>query len=282
MRIARATIDGRAEFVVGDDSGRWSVLSQLGLNYADTPALVADEQRIRAAAADIEHVLRIDDANLLNPIVRPGKILAIGLNYASHARETGATPPEKPLVFAKYTSSLNGPFAEVVIGPRVTEQADYESELAVVIGATAKGVSQAQAESHIFAYAVGNDVSSRDAQRSDGQFSRSKSADGFCPIGPWMSTADSVENPRDLRVTSTVNGEPRQTGSTADMIFSVRELISYLSTTITLEPGDVILTGTPPGVGLGFTPPRFLQPGDVVECAIDGLGAIRNTFVSDS
>ena len=279
MRIARTTIAGAPEFIVGDDSGKWTALSSLGLSYADTPALIGDIDRIRESVAGIDHTLEVAESQLLTPVVRPGKILAIGLNYASHARETGATPPEKPLVFAKYTSSLNGPFADVVIGSRVTDQADYESELVVVIGAAAKGVSSDDAESHVFAYAVGNDVSARDAQRADGQFSRSKSADTFCPIGPWLTTADSVANPRELQVTSTVNGEPRQTGSTADMIFSVREQISYLSTTITLEPGDVILTGTPPGVGLGFTPPRFLKPGDVVECTVESLGTIRNRFV---
>jgi len=279
LRIARTTIAGAPEFIVGDDSGKWTALSSLGLSYADTPALIGDIDRIRESVAGIDHTLEVAESQLLTPVVRPGKILAIGLNYASHARETGATPPEKPLVFAKYTSSLNGPFADVVIGSRVTDQADYESELVVVIGAAAKGVSSDDAESHVFAYAVGNDVSARDAQRADGQFSRSKSADTFCPIGPWLTTADSVANPRELQVTSTVNGEPRQTGSTADMIFSVREQISYLSTTITLEPGDVILTGTPPGVGLGFTPPRFLKPGDVVECTVESLGTIRNRFV---
>lgn len=279
MRIARTTIAGAPEFIVGDSSGKWTALSSLGLSYADTPALIGDIDRIRESVAGIDYTLEVAESQLLTPVVRPGKILAIGLNYASHARETGATPPEKPLVFAKYTSSLNGPFADVVIGSRVTDQADYESELVVVIGAAAKGVFSDDAESHVFAYAVGNDVSARDAQRADGQFSRSKSADTFCPIGPWLTTADSVANPRELQVTSTVNGEPRQTGSTADMIFSVREQISYLSTTITLEPGDVILTGTPPGVGLGFTPPRFLKPGDVVECTVEGLGTIRNRFV---
>ena len=279
MKIARAMLPDGPEFIVGDDPGKWSPLSALDLAYPDTGALINDFDRLRNRFPGAAQILDISEEDLLNPVVRPGKILAVGLNYASHAQETGATPPEKPLIFAKYPSSLNGPFADVVIGPRVTNQADYEAELAVVIGKPAKRVSPEDAESHIFAYAVANDVSARDAQKSDGQFSRSKSADTFCPIGPWLTTAEEVADPYDLQVTSTVNGEPRQSGSTADMLFNVRELISYLSTTITLEPGDVILTGTPPGVGLGFTPPRFLQPSDVVECAITGLGAIRNRFV---
>jgi 2-keto-4-pentenoate hydratase/2-oxohepta-3-ene-1,7-dioic acid hydratase (catechol pathway) len=127
---------------------------------------------------------------------------------------------------------------------------------------------------------VANDVSARDWQRSDGQFSRSKSADTFCPIGPWITVAGDITSSSDLKLTSSVNGEPRQTGSTREMVFGVASLISYLSTTITLVPGDVILTGTPPGVGLGFTPPRFLEPGDVVECSVEGLGVIRNRFVA--
>lgn len=279
MRIARTMLAGRPEFIVSDESGTWTALSALDLAYPDTRSLIEDFDRLRSRFAGKTQPLDIAEEELLNPVVRPGKILAVGLNYASHAKETGATPPEKPLIFAKYPSSLNGPFADVMIGPPVTEQADYESELAVVIGNPAKRIRREEAESHVFAYAVANDVSARDAQKSDGQFSRSKSADTFCPIGPWLTTGEEVGNPYDLEVTSTVNGEPRQTGSTADMLFDVSELISYLSTTITLEAGDVILTGTPPGVGLGFSPPRFLESGDVVECAITGLGTIRNRFV---
>ena len=187
--------------------------------------------------------------------------------------------PERPLIFAKYPNSLTGPFADVEIGPHVTEQADYEVELAVIIGRTAKGVAEADALDYVFGYAVANDVSARDWQRSDGQFSRSKSADTFCPIGPWITTADEFDRPDAFQLSSTVNGEPRQSGVTSDMIFGTAELINYLSAAITLNPGDVILTGTPPGVGLGFKPPRFLRDGDVVTCSISGLGSIRNRFV---
>ncbi|WP_458114366.1 fumarylacetoacetate hydrolase family protein [Arthrobacter sp. R1-13] len=281
MRIARTMFDGGPEFIVSDESSTWTPLTSLGLSYPDTRALIEDINNVHSRLAGTTPTLEVAQEELLNPVVRPGKILAVGLNYASHAQETGAVPPEKPLIFAKYSSSLNGPFADVVIGPRVTDQADYEAELAVIIGRPAKRVSREDAASHVFAYAVANDVSSRDAQKSDGQFSRSKSADTFCPIGPWLTTAEEIPDPYNLSVTSTVNGEARQTGSTADMIFNISELIFYLATTITLETGDVILTGTPPGVGLGFKPPRFLQPGDVVECGITGLGTIRNRFVVD-
>ena len=280
MRIGRITGNAAPEFAVSGNDGTWVRLTQLGLDYPDTESLIADAENIRArlAARPVPGVDMPQDA-FDCPVVRPSKMLAVGLNYASHAKETGATVPESPLIFAKYPNSLTGPFADVEIGPRVTEQADYEVELAVIIGRTAKGVSEADALDYVFGYAVANDVSARDWQRSDGQFSRSKSADTFCPIGPWITTADEFDGPDAFQLSSTVNGEPRPSGVNSDMIFGTAELINYLSATITLNPGDVILTGTPPGVGLGFKPPRFLQAGDVVTCSISGLGSIRNRFV---
>ena len=281
MRIGRITGNAAPEFAVSGSDGTWVRLAQLGLDYPDTESLIADAANIRErlAARPVGGIDVPEDA-FECPVVRPSKMLAVGLNYASHAKETGATVPERPLIFAKYPNSLTGPFADVEIGPHVTEQADYEVELAVIIGRTAKDVAEADALDYVFGYAVANDVSARDWQRSDGQFSRSKSADTFCPIGPWITTADEFDGTAALQLSSTVNGEPRQSGVTSDMIFGTAELISYLSATITLNPGDVILTGTPPGVGLGFTPPRFLQPGDVVTCSISGLGSIRNRFVA--
>lgn len=280
MKIARFEHEGLSEFAVSAGKDGWVPVSRLGLDYPDTAALIRDREAVSSAAEQFAgQVMSIAEDRLLSPIVRPGKILAVGLNYASHARETGATLPERPLIFAKYTNSLNSPFGDVAIGRHVTEQADYEVELGVVIGKTAKGVAEASALDHVFGYVVANDVSARDWQRSDGQFSRSKSADTFCPVGPWITTADEVADPEALELRSRVNGEDRQSGSTADMIFDVPSLIAYLSATITLEPGDLILTGTPPGVGLGFVPPQFLQPGDVVECSIQRLGSIRNRFI---
>ncbi len=280
MRIARLKNEGVSEFAVSTTGDAWVPLSRLGLDHPDTAALIVDRETVRSAAERYSgETVSIAEDRLLSPIVRPGKILAVGLNYASHAKETGATPPERPLIFAKYTNSLNSPFGEVAIGKHVTEQADYEVELGVVIGKTAKGVTEDSALDHVFGYVVANDVSARDWQRSDSQFSRSKSADTFCPVGPWITTADEIPNAEALELRSRVNGEDRQSGSTADMMFDVPALIAYLSATITLEPGDLILTGTPPGVGLGFTPPRFLKPGDIVECSIEGLGSIRNRFV---
>ncbi|WP_213451379.1 fumarylacetoacetate hydrolase family protein [Rhizomonospora bruguierae] len=280
MRIGRIAVGGRTEFAVEVAPRSWAPLSAVGLDYPDLPSLITDLGSVtdRVAQGGLS-TIEADDLTLRCPVVRPAKMLAIGLNYADHARETGATPPERPVVFAKYTNSLNDPYGRVVIGGDVTQQADYEAELAVVIGRRARRVAEADAYAHVFGYAVANDVSARDWQRTDAQFSRSKSADTFCPVGPCVTTADEVPEPGALRISSRVNGEVRQDSTTAQMIFTIPRLIAFLSATITLEPGDVILTGTPPGVGLGFRPPRFLAPGDVVECEVEGLGMIRNEFV---
>lgn len=274
MRLARITHEGRPTFAVAQNGSGWRPLKGAP---DDLPAL------LDGGLSGTEHgdkEVNVDESALLCPVVRPSKILAIGLNYLDHAKETGADAPPRPIVFAKYPNSLNDPFGDVEIGADVTEQADYESELAVVIGRRARRVGREDAHKYIFGYAVANDVSSRDWQRADSQFSRSKSADTFCPIGPWITTADEVADPQALRIASRVNGELRQDSTTEHMIFDVRHLIAFLSATITLEPGDVVLTGTPPGVGLGFKPPKFLQPGDIVECEVEGLGTIRNRFVA--
>lgn len=213
------------------------------------------------------------------PLVRPGKIVAAGANYLAHAQEAGLERPPRPLLFAKYPSSLNTPTGEIRWDSSLTSQLDYEGELAVVIGRSCHRVSENEALDFVFGYAVANDVSARDLQKADGQLSRSKSMDTFCPVGPWIATVDEVPDPHDLRVTTRVNGEVRQDASTSDMLFSVRELISYLSLSMTLEPGDVILTGTPEGTALGFDPPKFLGAGDVVRCEIAGLGYVENRVV---
>lgn len=278
MRIARFQGADGADFAVSVDGSSWTALAPAGIVVHSTPELIARMDQVRDVVTG-SAPQPIAERQLLAPVHRPGKILAIGLNYIAHAAETRAELPERPLIFAKYSSSLNGPFDDVVIGESVTAQADYESELAVVIGRDAKRVSAADAMDHVFGYAVANDVSARDHQRRDGQFSRSKSADTFCPIGPWITTADEIADVRSLAVTSTVNGEGRQQGVVSDLVFDIPTLIAYVSSTITLEAGDVILTGTPPGVGLGMTPPVFLADGDVVECTVEGLGSIRNRFV---
>ncbi len=279
MKIARIRTESGTDFVVSGSDGGWTPLSDLDIQATTTDEIIAQAESIRAAASSRVSSVTVDESNLLSPVVRPGKILAVGLNYVDHAKETGAKTPSSPVIFAKYTSSLNGPYADVEIGSSITDQADYEVELAVIIGKPAKKVSAVDAMEYVFGYAVANDVSSRDHQRKDTQFSRSKSADTFCPIGPWITTADEVGELASLQLTSTVNGEPRQSGVVSDMVFDIPTLIEHLSATMTLETGDVILTGTPPGVGLGMTPETFLVPGDVVECTVQGLGTIRNRFV---
>lgn len=206
----------------------------------------------------------------------PQKIIAIGLNYRDHAEETGAQLPEKPIVFAKYPNTIAAPGENISIPP-ITQQADYEAELGVIIGRPARNVSAESALEHVFGYINCNDVSSRDLQFSEGgQWTRSKSIDTFFPIGPYIATADEVPDPQALSVRCVLNGEVMQDGTTADMIFPVAELIAFLSTGMTLLPGDIISTGTPAGVGTARDPKVFLKEGDEVTVEIQGLGTLTN------
>jgi 2-keto-4-pentenoate hydratase/2-oxohepta-3-ene-1,7-dioic acid hydratase in catechol pathway len=206
----------------------------------------------------------------------PGKIVAIGLNYLDHIRESGAEPPKSPLVFAKFPSSVIGPTDPIRLPRELTQRVDWEVELAVVIGTRARGVAPEHALSHVLGYTVANDVSARDLQFSDGQWVRAKSLDTFCPLGPVLVTADEIPDPQTLRLTTRVNGELMQDATTDLMVFDVATLISFCSHSFTLEPGDVLLTGTPWGCGEFMDPKRSLAPGDLVECAIEGIGALRN------
>jgi acylpyruvate hydrolase len=214
------------------------------------------------------------------PVVRPGKIIGIGLNYMDHVLETGADIPEEPVVFAKFSSALIGPGAAIEVDADASEAVDYEAELAVVIGRRARSVSSESALDYVFGYCVANDVSARDWQRRDPRITRSKSLDTFCPVGPYLTSSDEILDVQNLAIESRVNGEERQHSSTAQMIFSVAQLVAYLSHGTTLEPGDLILTGTPPGVGFAMDPPRYLRPGDAVECKIEGLGTLRNDVMA--
>jgi 2,4-diketo-3-deoxy-L-fuconate hydrolase len=215
------------------------------------------------------------------PVARPRNVLAIGLNYADHARETGAAIPREPIMFMKATSAISGPSDPLLI-PRNSRKTDWEVELAVVIGRDARYLdSPAAARDHVAGFCVANDVSEREFQiERGGQWSKGKSCDTFLPLGPWLVTADEVVDPQRLTLTLDVNGRRRQTGSTSTMIFDVWFLVHYLSQFLTLEAGDVLITGTPPGVGMGCTPPEFLRPGDLVELEIEGLGRQRYTCAS--
>ena len=208
------------------------------------------------------------------PIPRPGKIVCVGLNYRDHADESAMELPSAPLLFAKWPNGLVGP-GEPIVLPHQTSEVDYEAELGVVIGKPARRVSAESALEHVAGYVCANDVSARDVQFADGQWTRGKSFDTFCPVGPMVPAAE-IADPQNLRIRCLVNGEALQDGSTADMIFGVAELIAYISDGIELEEGDLVLTGTPPGVGFVRTPPIFLADGDEVTVEIEGVGSLTN------
>jgi 2-keto-4-pentenoate hydratase/2-oxohepta-3-ene-1,7-dioic acid hydratase in catechol pathway len=238
-----------------------------------------------AAAVDDERIQRdgrpLDDTELLAPVPRPGKIIAIGRNYREHTAEEGVDPPPAPLVFAKWPSSVVGHRAEVRWDPGLSQQVDYEAELAAVIGRQARRVSVADALDHVLGYTCVNDVSARDIQFGDGQWVRGKSLDTFCPMGPALVTSDEIPDPQALAISCSVNGERLQDGNTSQMFFGVAEIISYCSQSFSLEPGDVISTGTPSGVGVFRKPPRFLAAGDVMVVEIEGIGQLENVCRHD-
>jgi 5-carboxymethyl-2-hydroxymuconate isomerase len=212
-----------------------------------------------------------------NAPLRPGKIVAIGRNYAEHAAETGSDLPDKPLIFAIFPSAVIGPGEAITWSESITKEVDWEVELAVIIGKRASKVSEEEALNYVFGYTIGNDVSARDLQlRIDGQWTRGKSLDTFCPLGPIIVTRDEIADPQKLKLSLKVNDEVRQDSSTEHMVFGVAHLIHYISQSITLEPGDVIMSGTPSGVGQGMDPKVFLKDGDVVTCTIEGIGELSN------
>lgn len=231
----------------------------------------------RGIVKDPSLFLSLEAIEFLPPIY-PGKILAIGRNYVDHAIEGGSAPPAAPLIFNKLANSLNAHEAPIVL-PAISSQVDYEAELAVVIGRRAKRVSEAEALDYVFGYSPINDVSARDLQFGDGQWVRGKGLDGFAPIGPFITTRDEIADVQALNIEGRLNGQVMQASNTGKMIFNVAYLVSYISQGITLEPGDVIATGTPEGVGIFRDPPVLLKPGDVFEVTIEGLGTLRNPVV---
>lgn len=216
------------------------------------------------------------------PVGRVGKFLCIGLNYSDHAAEVGLPIPDEPIVFMKATSAIAGPNDPIII-PRKARKVDYEAELGVVIGKTAKYVSQENALDHVAGYCAVNDISEREWQlERGGQWIKGKSCDGFGPVGPWLVTPDEIDDPQNVGLRLAVNGETRQNGSTQTMIFSVAQVIAYLSQMMSLHPGDIIATGTPPGVGMGFNPTRYLNAGDLVDLEVVGLGRQRQRVMRDA
>jgi 2-keto-4-pentenoate hydratase/2-oxohepta-3-ene-1,7-dioic acid hydratase in catechol pathway len=214
------------------------------------------------------------------PAVNAGKVIAIGRNYYDHAVEGGSEPPKSPLLFTKFINALTGHNAKVTLHS-ISEQIDFEAELAVIIGKRASKVAEADALDYVFGYTCLNDVSARDLQFSDGQWVRGKGLDGFAPLGPFITTRDEIADPQGLKIEGILNGETMQSSNTKMMIFNVKYLIHYVTQAITLEPGDVIATGTPEGVGVFRKPPVLLKDGDVFDVVIEGLGTLRNSFVAE-
>ncbi len=256
----------------------------------DLSGVVPDISGAAISPAGLSRLAAVDPASLpavpgsprLGPCVAgTGKFICIGLNYADHAAESGMAVPPEPVVFMKATSAICGPNDPIVI-PRTSVKTDWEVELAVIIGHRAKYVSEAEAMDHVAGYAVVNDISEREFQiERAGQWTKGKSCDNFGQIGPWLVTKDEIADPQNLPMWLKVNGQTKQNGSTRTMVYGVAHLVSYLSRFMSLLPGDVISTGTPPGVGMGQKPPRYLRAGDVVELGIEGLGAQRQDVIDD-
>lgn len=245
-------------------------------------AVISDTGLAMLRGLDAGALPVVDAATRLGPCVAgTGKFICIGLNYADHAAESGMAVPPEPVIFMKATSAICGPNDPIVI-PRGSEKTDWEVELAVIIGKTAKYVTEDAAMEHVAGYAVANDVSERAFQTErSGQWTKGKSCDSFGQIGPWLVTRDEVKDPQSLKMWLKVSGQTMQDGSTRTMVYGVKYLVSYLSQFMTLHPGDVISTGTPPGVGLGMKPPRYLRAGEVVELGIEGLGSQRQDVIAD-
>ena len=229
----------------------------------------------------------LKDVSLAAPIPHPRKnIMCLAVNYTEHAKETaalrehGGKAPTQPVMFTKAPTSVNGPYGNIVINPAVSQQIDWEVELGVIIGKKGINIREDEAMSYVFGYTVLNDVTARDLQSRHKQFFKGKSLDGSCPMGPWIVTADEISDPHNLALRLRVNGEIKQDGNTRQMIFSIPDMIATLSLGMTLEPGDIIATGTPSGVGFSRVPPEFLQPGDIMESEVEGIGTLRNPIVS--
>jgi 2-keto-4-pentenoate hydratase/2-oxohepta-3-ene-1,7-dioic acid hydratase in catechol pathway len=250
----------------------------------EMPALIESWPRARPAIEEVlagaSPDLALADAHLLAPVARPGKIMAIGLNFADHIAETGLERPERPLWFTKAVTSVAGPFDAIEL-PRVSASLDYEAELVAVIGRRCRHVEVAEAAGAIFGYCAGNDVTVRDWQRHSSQWCVGKSFDTHAPIGPWIVTADEIGDPHALDVRCLVNGELRQHSNTRHLVFDIFDQIAYLSAAMTLEPGDLVFTGTPGGVGAAMQPPRWLVAGDLVRVEIEAVGAIEGVVTPE-
>lgn len=252
-------------------------LVELGLSYVkEIEAKIFDVNEMEEKGL----VLPLDELVLKAPLPNPGKVVCVGLNYMDHCREQNVEPPKAPLIFSKWSSCVVGP-GENVILPKESMQVDYEAELGVIFGSKAKHIKEADVYSHIFGYVIVNDISARDVQFSDGQWARGKSYDTFAPCGPYLVTADEINDAQNLSISCKVNGRVLQDSNTNEMIFNIKEVVSYLSKGFTFEPGDLLSTGTPDGVGIFRDPQIFLEDGDEMVIEIEGLGTLVNTCVRE-
>ena len=277
MKLARVAADDVVHLARVEDDETVLLAEESG-----HPARDALREALAAGVDLAGHGRRLPTSSvrLLAPVANPSKIVCIGLNYADHAREAGLDLPAAPVAFAKTPNSIVGPGDAVVVRPDDTQRADFEAELAVVIGRRAARIAD-DPLSYVLGYTVCNDVSARDAQFADKQWLRGKSYDTFCPLGPWIVTADEIDDPQALGIFCDVSGERLQDSSTAEMVFGVGELVTFLSRFLTLEPGDVIATGTPAGVGFARTPPRYLVAGDEVSVGVEGIGTLTNPVTAE-
>jgi 2-keto-4-pentenoate hydratase/2-oxohepta-3-ene-1,7-dioic acid hydratase in catechol pathway len=283
MRLINFRKEGRTEFGVEQDG---FVLPLRAAGYASDVDFFAagDEGRLAARrllqTRDAERI-PLREVRILSPVLKPGKILCIGLNYRDHAVESKMEIPKVPTVFLKLPSAVIGLDADIVL-PRNATQPDYEAELAAVIGRAGKNIAAQDWEKHVAGYTILNDVSARDVQLATSQWTLGKSFDTFCPVGPAIVTTDEIRDPHSLDIRLEIGGEVLQHSNTRELIFRLRDLIAYISSIVSLEPGDIISTGTPAGVGLGRTPQRWLRPGEQIEITIEGIGTLRNRTLAAS
>ena len=279
MRIVTIQSDGNSRVALEMQGGFAPLDSRLAPSMLD---LITQWDQISKTipTSDAKNLINKNDVNLEAPISDPGKIICIGKNYAKHAAEMGSEPPSIPVVFSKFNSAIAAPGSDITL-PSISEKVDFEAELVVVIGKQGRFIDRSDAMSHVFGYCCGNDISARDWQKEKpgGQWLLGKTFDGFAPLGPGIVTVDEIDDPNNLDITLRLNGETMQSSNTSHLIFPIDFLISHLSQFVTLQPGDLIFTGTPAGVGAGRTPPIFLRNGDQLEVEIEGIGKLYNRIV---
>lgn len=284
MRFVTFELDGRARPGVVTERDR---ITDLSRGYSSLLDLIEDSSNAEAKVEELvrkvqpSETLSLNSARLLAPIPRPRKLICVGLNYRDHAEETGSEIPKVPTIFNKFATSVIGQLAPIVL-PKVSNAPDYEAEFAFVIGRRGRHIPAENWKQHVFGYTIVNDVSARDYQRATTQWLMGKTFDTFAPMGPWIVTADEIPDPHALDISIEINGEVLQSSNTRNLIFKIPDLIAFLSSVFTLEPGDIISTGTPAGVGFARKPPRYLKPGDDVVVKIPAIGELRNPVIAEA